>query len=320
MGWNGRRRAWAVALCAVVAGTGGAGLVADPAPEPLRITALLRAEAEVSLLALAPGRVQSIARREGESISGREAVVILDDVEAKLTVDLARADLEARRIDLERLRKLPRLEDKERAEAWYNEARAGLELAEKTLKSDLELHAGGMISDLSRQRSERSLDAARALAESRRLDLIILEKGAAPEDLRRAEIEVEKQQILLAQHERETGKLRIGGTREGRAFVSRVHVAPGQWIPAGSTVGELVYMDRLRVDLALPAADGRRVSRGTKVKLTSAAAPGVALGGAVVGVSPVVDAASGTIRVVVEADNPKLDLRPGEVAEIEFLL
>ena len=49
------------------------------------------------------------------------------------------------------------------------------------------------------------------------------------------------------------------------------------------------------------------------------AGEGAALQGAVTRVAPSVDPASGTVRVVVEADNPSLKMKPGVEAEVEIV-
>ncbi len=305
-------------LGVAVAALAGGGAGAGPAPEPLVGMGLLRAESQISLRAGVSGKVRKVLRREGEALTAGEAVVEMDSAEAELQLALARCDLESAEIAARKVRDGARKEDLERARAFYHEAKAGQDLAERTLKSDLELHAAGMLSDLSRQRSERSLDAARAVAESRRLDLAIMEKGPRAEDLRLVEIDTERRRVIVAQRELEVARLRIGGGREGRAFVTRVLVEEGAWLSGDAVVAEVAYMDRLRVDLDLAAEEGLALRAGAAATLRADLFPGVVLRGRVIGVSPVVDPATGTIHVVVLADNPDLALRPGVAARVEI--
>jgi multidrug efflux pump subunit AcrA (membrane-fusion protein) len=304
---------WALAAAAAAAAADGDG-------GTVRARGLLRAEADIHLVARGGGLVASIERLEGEAVRPGEAVVVLDDSSERALLAQARCDLEGAELDLKKLRDGARPEDLERAVALHEEARAGLDLAEKTLKSDLELHAGGFLSELSRQRSERSLEAARAQVEARRLDLVILRKGARPEELRRSEIEVERRRSLVEVREREAAQRRVSGTRPGRAFVARVWVEQGQWVDGGRPVADLVYMDRIRVEVDLPAAEGLRARRGAKAVVRSPLFPGVELAGTVSRLAPTIDPASGTVRAVVEADNPDLRVRPGVEAEVEIAL
>jgi multidrug efflux pump subunit AcrA (membrane-fusion protein) len=77
-------------------------------------------------------------------------------------------------------------------------------------------------------------------------------------------------------------------------------------------------MDRLKVELNLPGPEARGLARGAAVVVSSPAFPGIRLDGKVERVAPVVDPASGTVRVVVAAANPEHALRPGVAATVEF--
>ena len=307
-----RRTIPVAALLLLMAGGAGAagGAVAG--------RGMIRPEAEIVLAARTGGLVASVPMVEGDAAGAGDAVVVLDDAEEAARTAVAKVDLESAELVLKKVKDGPRPEDLERARALHEESKAGLSLAEKTLASDLELAENGYLSRLGRQRSERSLEAARAQAESRRLDLVILEKGARPEDVRLAEIEVERRRTQLASALRDQARRRIASSREGKALVSRIWVEPGQWVEAGRTVAELVYMDRVRVELDIAGAGALAIARGAKATVKSPAFPGVVLDGVVERVSPVVDPASGTVRVIVIAANPGHRVRPGVEAEVEI--
>lgn len=308
------------AMAAALLGLGSLAAAGDgPEGRDPAIRGMIRAEAQLLLPARTGGVVTAVKRVEGDPVQPGEPVVLIDDAEQQGALALARCDLETAELNLAKIRSGPRPEDLARGRALYEEGKAGLELAERTLKSDLELHQGGILSDLGRLRSERSVDAARANAESRRLDLVILEKGPRPEDVRLAEVALERERARVAQREREVAVARVAGTRPGRAFVSRVWVEEGQWVEAGRAVAELVYMDRLRIEIDLPEKRGLALARGTRAVVRSPGHPGARLEARVDRVAPVVDVASGTVRVVVIAENPELVLRPGMEAEVEIL-
>lgn len=279
---------------------------------------MIRPEADIVLAARTGGLVTAVPLIEGDAAGTGDAVVILDDSEEAARAAVAKVDLEIAELNLKKVKDGPRPEDLERAKALHEESRAGLALAEKTLSSDLKLAEGGFLSELGRQRSERSLEAARAQAESRRLDLVILAKGPRAEDVRLAEIEVERRRAQLDAALRDQARRRISSSREGKALVARVWVEKGQWVDAGKTVAELVYLDRLRIELDLAGPGALAIARGAKATVKSPAFPGIVLEGAVERVAPVVDPASGTVRVVVTAANPGRRVRPGVEAEVEI--
>lgn len=309
----GRTTATAVLILAL-AGGAGAGTEGGP----LQGRGMIRPEAEITLAPRSGGLVTSVPLIEGDPASTGDAVVILDDAEEAVRAAVAKVDLESAELGLKKVKDGPRPEDLERAQALHEEAKAGLALAEKTLSSDLKLAEGGFLSELGRQRSERALEAARAQTESRRLDLVILGKGPRAEDVRLAEIEVERRRAQYAAALRDQARRRIASSREGKALVSRIWVEPGQWVEAGRTVAELVYLDRVRVEIDLQGPGAVAIPRGAKAKVRSPAFPGVVLEATVERVSPVVDPASGTVRLVVIADNPGHRVRPGVEAEVEI--
>ena len=206
----------------------------------------------------------------------------------------------------------------EKLRAAKKESEAAVAFAERSLRSEQDLFSQGLQSELNRQRAELSVEQQRRILRSKELDLEVAEKGPRAEDLRKSEIEVERKRAAVAQAERGLAHTRVSGVRAGRAFVGRIWVTEGQWVESGKAVAELVYMDRLRVELDLPVEDALRVARGGKATLRSPRFPGVPLEGTVESVSPVVDPGAGTVRVVVAADNADLRLRPGVEAEVEI--
>jgi len=136
--------------------------------------------------------------------------------------------------------------------------------------------------------------------------------------VRLGEIEVERRRAQYASALRDQARRRIASSREGKSLVSRIWVEPGQWVDAGRPVAELVYLDRLRVELDLPGPGALAIPRGAKASVRSPAFPDAVLDGTVERVAPVVDAASGTVRVVVIAANPGHRVRPGVEAEVEI--
>lgn len=107
--------------------------------------------------------------------------------------------------------------------------------------------------------------------------------------------------------------------------VAAVYVTPGQSVAAGTPLLRLVRLRPVWVTVALAVADASRLGegiRGFTVRL-SASAPTVVLGSdelRLVAQSPEVDAATGTVAVIVEIDRDAVELPLGAAAEAELLL
>jgi membrane fusion protein (multidrug efflux system) len=306
-----------VGAAALLVGAAGGAVAAGEGAAAFSGKGMLRPEAELSLLAQVSGIVASVPRLEGDAIQPGEPVVVLDDAVQASALAVARCDLETVEVELRKVR-VVRPEDLERARALHKEAEAAVAFAERSLESDKELNEHGALSALNLERSRRALDQATLALKSRALDLRLLEAGPRAEDVRLAELKVERQRLAVGQAERALALTRVSGVRKGRAFVGRILVQPGQWVDAQRTVADLIYMDRVRVDLDLPADVGLRVARGTKAVLRSDRYPGASLEGAVESSAPIIDAASGTVRVVIEAANPDLKMLPGAEVDVEI--
>jgi len=291
---------------------------ASPAKDPVRATGLLRAEAEISLRSTIAGLVVATPRLEGDSVQPGEPVVVLDDGDLALQAKEAACDLEAVEIRTRLVKEGMTKEELAKLRAGHEELQATVQLQESSLKTSQSLHDKKLLSDQALRAAERGLEAAKFRLEMARIDLTLAESQPTPERLRMAELELEKSRATEAGKKRDLARARIGGTRPGRAFVGRVHVEVGRWIDAGTIVADLVYMDRLRVDLDLPGAQGLAIAPGTPAIIRSVAYPGLELPARVHRVAPVVDASSGTVRVFVVADNPDLRVKPGVAAEVEI--
>lgn len=107
--------------------------------------------------------------------------------------------------------------------------------------------------------------------------------------------------------------------------VAAVHVTPGQAVAAGTPLLRLVRPRPVWVTVALSVADASRLGagiRGLTVR-RSASTPTVVLPAEalrVVAQAPEVDAATGTVAVIVEVDRDAAELRLGAAAEAELLL
>ena len=100
-------------------------------------------------------------------------------------------------------------------------------------------------------------------------------------------------------------------------------VVASRQIRYGETAGPtpaftVVDLDRLRVVVALPERDLARVRPGQPATIVSAYDDAVAGSGQVLRVAPVVDTATGTVRVTVGLDPGQVQLRPGQFVNVQI--
>jgi multidrug efflux pump subunit AcrA (membrane-fusion protein) len=138
-----------------------------------------------------------------------------------------------------------------------------------------------------------------------------LETQIAEEDRQLAELArlVKQSDLALAEHDldRRTIRAPVSGV------VVQIHRRRGEWLEPGEKVLRLLRLDRLRVEGFISSRELRH-----NLELAEASVAVVPPGGAsatysgrVVFVSPEIDPVNDQVRIWVEVDNPKFELKPG---------
>jgi membrane fusion protein (multidrug efflux system) len=96
-------------------------------------------------------------------------------------------------------------------------------------------------------------------------------------------------------------------------------VSPGQHVRVGDELFRIADFDPLIAKLYLPEKDVLSLSVGRGVRLTLAADSSVQFTGTIRQISPVVDTATGTVKVTVEANEPPSDVRPGAFVSVAIV-
>jgi RND family efflux transporter MFP subunit len=125
---------------------------------------------------------------------------------------------------------------------------------------------------------------------------------------RRSEVEIARQQladsVLYAP---------IAGTIRQR------HANTGQYVTAGAPVVNLVQMNPLRLQTAVPEREARTIRAGQPVRLTVEGAAGVH-DGRIARISPSFDETNRTLLVETQVSNTSGVLRPGAFARAEIIV
>lgn len=177
---------------------------------------------------------------------------------------------------------------------------------------------------LARLDTERlALEAARAKAQ---LDKLVADVNRAEQVHQRGLISNEQFEQLRfelasvrAAHELAALSVREAVIRAPFAgVISRRHLRLGNQIASGTTTFDLVKLEPLEADLFVPERDLGKLQPGHAVRLRVDAFPNRDFQGQVVRVSPVVDAASGTVKVTAEMTPGQADLKPGMFGRVEI--
>ena len=185
--------------------------------------------------------------------------------------------------------------------------------------SRLSAWTGGRIEKLHVNSLGARVDAGEALAELYSPELI----AAQEEFLQSLALEAgdlaREKLLLLGMDERDIAMLET----EKRVFeqvlirapvggvVLEKRVVEGDWVKLGSELFTVAALDRVWVQMDAYESDLPFLAEGQTVRFRSEALPGEEFEGRVAFIDPVLDSATRTLRLRVEADNPGETLRPG---------
>jgi HlyD family secretion protein len=329
------------AFCAAAAG----GYVASarwalrgPLPDGL---VRVRGRVEGDRVAVAcryPGRVNEVRVREGDEVAAGQVLVVLDEAQARSgqaqareLVKAAEAQVRAGRAALEVLTREAPLAVEE-AEAEVAHARASVALAEvlerRAGRDDDRSRAttaGGAPVSASRERPELTSDVARGDLAVARAGLTRAEKRLEQARLGRDRVRAKTEelaaleaQVRLARAEEAEADARLAELTvraSGAGMVASRPAAPGEFVPAGAPLVELVDLDALYLRADADGPEAARLRPGSPALVTATDLPGPPVAATTRRVAPGFSAGSShTVTLDLDA-NPGHRLLPGLAAE-----
>jgi HlyD family secretion protein len=239
---------------------------------------------QVDLSFQASGRIARLLADEGQSVQPGGLVAELEATDLQLALDRARAQARSASEALAALKAGARPQELGAAQAAVDQARADLRFADQTVTRTQELVNQGFVSPDQMDKVRSAADAAAARLDQARQNLALLRAGARPEDLRRAQADVEG--AVAAQHaaERMLAYARLTSTVGGTVSVRLAEA--GQVVAAGQPVLRVAELSRPWVRAYLAQADLPRVRLGEGVEVRVDGLPGKVFHGRLAFISP----------------------------------
>ena len=258
----------------------------------IRSTANLRALRDVTLQSQTPGVVTSIAVEEGDAVQQGQLLCRLDDRELQINLELAKQRLAQTKVQLESA-KILRAKNQSQIEA----KQAEVDRNEKAL-------AEGLVSDT---------------------DVALLRNQLAElrHDERAQAASVEENQYRVGELESEIDRneVLVANTRITAPFAGRITertVQLGQSVSTADNLFRLATFSPLFADVFLSEQDSRRVKPGQEVEVILGSGEVERVLGRVARVSPVVDDATGTVKVTAEFRAADSSYRPGAFVRVSI--
>ncbi len=181
---------------------------------------------------------------------------------------------------------------------------------------------GQVLAELARQDGEIALNKAKVKASTSRLAFERAERLKAqelisPEEFDRAALDHEIASQELAEAEWRFEKTLIRSPFSGR--VTERMVQPGQHVRPGDELFTVADFEPLISRIYLPERDVLTLEEGRAVRFSLRADSGISFDGRIRQISPVVDTATGTVKVTVEARSVPRKVRPGAFVRIDIV-
>ncbi len=228
----------------------------EPARSPftttVAATGLVEPRTEnISIGSHASGIVDRVLVTVGQRVKVGDALFRLDDRALKAELSTRKAMLEASQAKLDRLQKMPRLEELPPAQAKVKEAEANLSWERDQWQRARKLASGRAIAEEDMTRREQAFRMAEQQLVRAKADFDLVNAGAWLPDITIAKADVEQAKALLQQTETELDRLCMRASVDGE--VLQVNIRPGEFVAVAGGRPLIVLGDvhglHLRVDI-----------------------------------------------------------------------
>lgn len=285
-------------------------------PRFFEATGSLTGDQQTDVAPSVAGKVVAIGVELGSYVKRGQTIVRLDDIDARLRVQQALAQLEQAKAALRQAEEKVGL----RAGQSFNpnqvpevaNARVALELAEKNLRRSEKLIESG---DISRAVYDQQKAQRDQLREQYEAALSLARQNYAAVMTARANVGNAESQLDLAR--RSLSYANVFSPIDG--YVSERTADLGEYVSPSSKVATVVRINPLRVRIDIPEQAIPAVNVGQSVSVTTSAWPDKNFSGRIARISPNVTPTSRTLTVEAEIENSSGALKPGQFATVRIL-
>lgn len=269
---------------------------------------------EVAVSPRLSGTVAAVYVDVGDRVREGDVLLQLDDEALQAQFEQAVSALELAEANLARLEAGATEEEREQVAAALRQAAYNLDQARRQLERMEQLYHDGAISKEQLDGARTAYEISKAQHEAAEQQMLRVERGATPEELRAARAQVRQAAAAV-----ELARIQLNDAKVKAPFdglVSRRNVEVGGLASAGIPAVVLVDIDRVYVKGSISQGYVNAVKPGDQVlvEVSSRSAP---FPGVVHTISPAADGA-GLFPVRVQIDNPDHQLKPGMFATVRI--
>lgn len=277
-----------------------------------------------------PGRVASVAVREGDRVSAGAPLAFLDTAELGAARDAVAAQVRAAEARLTEMRAGARPQELAQAEAALRSAEQREEDARRDAQRARRLHQGGAVSEQTLDKANTALDVAEAQREQAAETLAMVREGPRSETIAAQTAVVEQARANLARAEAALAYASISAPFAGLVTVR--HREPGETVGAGAPVVTLLDTGDRWVRIYVREDQIGRVQTGMHATITSDTYPDETYGGEVTFIGSEAEFTPRNVQTAEERINlvypvkvritgdPEFHLKPGIPADVSLAI
>ena len=312
---NVRNEASPVPSPAVVDVTTAPAITRD-LPRFFEATGSLAGDQQTDVAPSIAGKVVAVGVDLGSYVKRGQMIVRLDDVDSKLRVAQAQAQVEQAKAAVRQAEEKVGLRpgqafDPSRVPEVAT-ARLAFELAEKNLRRSEKLIESGDVSRSSYDQQKAQRDQLKEQYESA---LSLVRQNYAAVMTARANVANAETQLGLAR--RALSYALVFSPIDG--YVAERNADLGEYVSPTSKVATVVRINPLRIRINIPEQAIPEVTVGQSVSVTTSAWPDKNFSGRIARISPNVTASSRTLSVEADIENSGGGLKPGQFATVRIL-
>jgi multidrug efflux pump subunit AcrA (membrane-fusion protein) len=285
-------------------------------PRFFEATGSLAGDQQTDVAPSIAGKVVAIGVDLGSYVKQGQMIVRLDDVDSKLRVQQAQAQLEQAKAALRQAEEKAGLRPGQAFDPnkvpEVASARVALELAEKNLRRSEKLIESG---DISRSFYDQQKAQHDQLKEQYESALSLARQNYAAVMTARANVANAESQLGIAK--RNLSYALVFSPIDG--YVAQRDADLGEYVSPTSKVATIVRINPMRIRIDIPEQAIPEVKIGQSVSMTTSAWPDKNFSGRIARISPNVTPNSRTLTVEAEIENNNGVLKPGQFATVRIL-
>src|SRR5258706_3456944 len=295
----------------------GAPAITRQLPGYFEANGSLAPNEQADVAAETSGKVAAVGVDLGSSVRRGQMLIKLDDADFRIRVQQAQAQLDQAKATVRqneaKIGLRPGQKFNPEIVPEVAAARSGLNLAETNLRRYEKLVETG---DISRTAYDQQKSQRDQLAEQYQALIHQAQQNYAAVANSQAAVEAAQTQLSLAK--RNLGYTVVVSPMSG--YISDRPADVGEYVSPQQKVATVVNLNPLRVRIDIPEQAIPQVHPGESVSVSGSGYPDRNFAGRVARVSPNVTAASRTLSVEADVENPKAELKPGQFATVRILL